>query len=299
MTTMQPGPACRTDRDIRFGRLAITLSGAADRRLTRPAPATVAEGEFLLVIPLRGPIVYAQDDRVGTVGPGDYVLLSTSRFFSLTSDDDLLHWAVRIPPGDLRARLPALDDHLAGRFAANPGMAQLLTRVVGLAVETFAQAPPPNAEALATELIDFVALAVGAEDRGTASAPRSARFRLRRRVLDYIDHHLGESDLSPRSIADHHRMSQSYLYSLFSDNRTTVSQYILAKRLQWAYEMLISDASGALTVAEVAYRAGFKSVSHFSRSFSRHFGHAPRDIRRSCGVQAGQSSRSQVSQRGS
>lgn len=281
MSTMHAALPARSDRDTRFGRVTIALAGAAAARIVRHATKDVAaDGEFLLVIPVRGRIVFAQDDRVGTVDPDGYVLLSLARFSVLTSDDDLLHWAIRIPGADLRSRLPALDDHLAGRFEANPAMARLLGRVVATIVETFADAPPPNPEALATEIIDFVALAVCAEDRGESNAPRSARFRLRRRVLDYIDRHLGEGDLSPRSIAEHHRMSLSYLYSLFSDNHTSVGQYVQAKRLQWAYEMLVGDAPGALTVAEVAYRVGFKSVSHFSRTFSRHFGRAPRDVRR-------------------
>jgi hypothetical protein len=32
-------------------------------------------------------------------------------------------------------------------------------------------------------------------------------------------------------------------------------------------------------VSEVAFVVGFKNVSHFSRSFSRHFQVAPRDVR--------------------
>jgi AraC-like DNA-binding protein len=71
----------------------------------------------------------------------------------------------------------------------------------------------------------------------------------------------------------------SYLYSLFNDNETTVSQFVQTKRLQRAYEILVADPKGHRTVSEVAYEVGFKNVSHFSRSFSRHFKVAPRDVR--------------------
>lgn len=286
MTTL-PSAAllARADRDMGFGRVSVVLNGATERLVVHtPCPGASGEGDLVCVLPLRGRIAYTQDDQAGDIAPGGYVLLARSRFYDLSSDDDMLHWAVRMPASDLRARLPALDDHLAGRFAANPAMASLLGRVVATIVETFAEQSPPHPEALATEIIDFVALAVAAEDRGTSSAPRNARLRLRRRVLDYIDAHLGDGDLGPRMIADHHRVSLSYLYSLFSDNRTTVGHCIQAKRLQRAYEMLVADNQRALTVAEVAYRAGFKSVSHFSRSFSRHFSRTPREVRRSAGV---------------
>jgi AraC-like DNA-binding protein len=90
---------------------------------------------------------------------------------------------------------------------------------------------------------------------------------------------LSDQTLSPTKIAANSRISLSYLYSLFNDNETTVGQFVQVKRLQRAYEILVADPKGHRTVSEVAYEVGFKNVSHFSRSFSRHFKIAPRDIR--------------------
>ena len=52
------------------------------------------------------------------------------------------------------------------------------------------------------------------------------------------------------------------------------------KRLQRAYELLVANPKGNITISEIAYRIGFKSASHFSRTFTRHFHMAPRDARR-------------------
>ena len=106
---------------------------------------------------------------------------------------------------------------------------------------------------------------------------RNARYRLRRRISDFIETNLGNQDLSPRKIAASSRISLSYLYSLFNDDNTTVSQFIQVRRLQRAYELLVADPKGHLTVSEIAYEVGFKNVSHFSRTFSRQFGMAPRE----------------------
>jgi len=100
-----------------------------------------------------------------------------------------------------------------------------------------------------------------------------------RRIVDFIEKHLSDQTLSPKKIAASSRISLSYLYSLFNDNETTVGQFVQVKRLQRAYEILVADPKGHRTVSEVAYEVGFKNVSHFSRSFSRHFKIAPRDIR--------------------
>src|SRR5260370_7358281 len=89
-----------------------------------------------------------------------------------------------------------------------------------------------------------------------------------------------ERNLSPKTIAASSRISLSYLYSLFNDDDTTVGQFVQVKRLQRAYEILVGDPKGHRTVSEIAYEVGFKNVSHFSRSFSRHFRIPPRDVRK-------------------
>jgi AraC-like DNA-binding protein len=158
-------------------------------------------------------------------------------------------------------------------------MTRLLVGMIRSIAELFTNSPPPNPQALATEIISFVALTIGSEDRGAATDVRNARYHLRRRIVDFIESHLSDQSLSPKKIAASSRISLSYLYSLFNDNETTVSQFVQTKRLQRAYEILVADPKGHRTVSEVAYEVGFKNVSHFSRCFSRHFKVAPRDVR--------------------
>jgi AraC-like DNA-binding protein len=110
---------------------------------------------------------------------------------------------------------------------------------------------------------------------------------------------LGDQNLSPRKIAASSRISLSYLYSLFNDDDTTVGQFVQTKRLQRAYEMLVADPAGHRTVSEVAYEVGFKNVSHFSRSFSRHFQVAPRDVRQTSRLPQAPDVRRQSSEGGS
>jgi AraC-like DNA-binding protein len=158
-------------------------------------------------------------------------------------------------------------------------MTRLLVEMIRSVAELFINSPPPNPQALATEIVSFVALTIGSEDRGAATDVRNARYHLRRRIVEFIESHLSDQSLSPKKIAASSRISLSYLYSLFNDNETTVSQFVQAKRLQRAYEILVADPRGHRTVSEVAYEVGFKNVSHFSRCFSRHFKVAPRDAR--------------------
>lgn len=267
-------------RQIQIGRLLLDLA-VVERRLVHDAgrDAGLRDPSYMLIVPLTQPLAYGQSGRSGVIGAGEYVLLSQMEFYELNCEVDAPLLMLRLPAGELRGRLASIDDHIGRRFGANAQMASLLVGLLRSVAEVFADAPPPNPEALATEIFGFIILAVGAEDRGSALDVRNARYRLRRRIFDFIDSNLGDQDLSPKKIAANIRISPSYLYSLFNDDDTTVGQFLQVKRLQRAYEMLVADPRGHVTIAEIAYQVGFKNVSHFSRSFSRHFGMPPRDAR--------------------
>jgi AraC-like DNA-binding protein len=239
---------------------------------------SVHDACYVLVLPLSGYAAFSQDGRVGTVRSGEYVLLSELAFYELSSRSARL-LLMRVPAAEMRRRLVSIEDHVSRRFKPNEQMTHLLVEMIRNVAELFIDSPPPTPQALATEIIGFVALTIGAEDRGAATDVRNARYHLRRRIADFIDAHLSDQTLSPKKIAASSRISLSYLYSLFNDNETTVSQFVQTKRLQRAYEILVADPRGHRTVSEVAYEVGFKNVSHFSRCFSRHFKIAPRDVR--------------------
>jgi len=276
-----PAPEPAVAHERRIGRISIRLVRSAERRLVRDRAAIDREPDdaFALAIPVGHRHYFSHAGRNGVVAPGEYVLFSRAEFGEIAADEGLFHWLVRIPAGELRSRLPSVDEHLAGRFAPNKQMAQLALELVVSLAATFAEHAPPNPEALATEVVALLALVIGSEHRDADGAARQTRYRLRRRIFDHVEAHLGDLDLNPRRIAADNRISLSYLYSLFSDHGTSVSQFIQTKRLQRAYELLVGDPKGTLTIAEIAYRVGFKNTSHFSRSFNQHFGMPPREAR--------------------
>lgn len=263
-----------------IGRIDLEFAGQ-DRPFARnwQRVSNVEQASYVLAFPLTGCAAFSQDGRIGIARPGEYVLLSELAFYELSSDRNTRLLLVRIPASELRGRLVSVEDHVSRRFTPNAQMTRLLAEMIRNIAELFIDSPPPNPQALATEIISLIALTISSEDRGAASEVRNARYHLRRRIIDFIDLHLSDQSLSPKKIAASSRISLSYLYSLFNDNETTVGQFVLTKRLQRAYEILVADPHGRRTVSEIAYEVGFKNVSHFSRCFSRHFKIAPRDAR--------------------
>jgi len=271
-------------RRIEIGRVTIYgVTGSVTHCIPNDRPAAAEsprqDPPFLLAVPVETQIRYSQHGRAERVATGDYLLLSQKAYFELEAEPGGEALIASIPASDLKGRVASVEEHAGRRFEPNERMSRLLVDFIRGVAEAFTDGHPPNPEALATEIVSLVALTLGAENRGSVIDVRNARYYLRRRICDFIENNLGDQDLSPKRIAASSRISLSYLYSLFNDDGTTVGQFVQTKRLQRAYEILVADPSGHRTVSEIAYEVGFKNVSHFSRSFSRHFRMAPRDTR--------------------
>lgn len=110
-------------------------------------------------------------------------------------------------------------------------------------------------------------------------ATPSARVLQRRRILKFIEAHLGERALSPTFIAAEFRMSPRTLHALFADAEMSVGESIWALRLGRCREMVQSPAYAHLSLLEIALECGFADAAHFSRAYRKAFGVAPSDER--------------------
>lgn len=111
---------------------------------------------------------------------------------------------------------------------------------------------------------------------------QSLREKRLQEVLRYIEVHLTDPNLSASSVAEGCGISPRYLSSLLKDNHTPFSELIWDKRVKTASRWLASTHPGDISIAEVAFRVGFKSPAHFSRMFKRKFGQGPREFRSAC-----------------
>jgi AraC-like DNA-binding protein len=66
---------------------------------------------------------------------------------------------------------------------------------------------------------------------------------------------------------------------LFEQDGSSFSSFVLAERLRRVRRMLADRRYAHLNIAQVAHENGFGDVSYFNRSFRRHFGATPSDVR--------------------
>lgn len=98
-----------------------------------------------------------------------------------------------------------------------------------------------------------------------------------RRLLDYIEQHLGE-DLSLEALAAEVSLSPLYLVRAFrSAVGQSPHQYVVARRVEHARRLLTATT---LPIAEISLATGFSSQSHLTNWFRRLVGVSPAAYRR-------------------
>jgi AraC-like DNA-binding protein len=135
---------------------------------------------------------------------------------------------------------------------------------------------------IAESMVDLVRGLHGHRDLSPLADSRTSTV-LRQRIRTYIDLHLGDPNLSRESIAREHCISVSYLDKLFDADGTSVWQTIRTQRLDRCRRDLADTRLTGLRVSDIATRWGFRSASHFTRSFDAAYGQSPAAFRRACG----------------
>ena len=96
---------------------------------------------------------------------------------------------------------------------------------------------------------------------------------------EHIKRRLHDPRLDAAEVAGVLGISLRQLARVFQTAGTTPSRYILEQRLQRANAELGEPRAEKTTIADVAYRWGFSSQSHFTRAFRKRFGRTPGEAR--------------------
>jgi AraC-like DNA-binding protein len=238
-----------------------------------------------LAMPLRatGTCVVAQDGRQADLRPGEFALYDTRRPYvaAVRNASGLAQALTVMFP---RALLPLpphqLREVTAVRMPANRGIGMLTSRFLvelGAGIDT---CRPAEAVRLATAALEVLAARLAHELDGGASLPPETHKRaLLTRILAFIQQHLADPDLSPRTIASAHHVSIRYLHKLFQEQGATVGGWIRGRRLERCRRDLADPALASRPAASIGARWGFSNASHFGHVFRAAYGMPPQAYR--------------------
>jgi AraC-like DNA-binding protein len=264
--------------DLRISRIA-----SSSIRGTRTPEMTGSDQELLLILNLDGAASLSCRGREATISPGSAVLISSAQPLRMTRTASR-RINVCVPRTVLEPMLTDADAALLSVIPNTIEPLRLLTRYIDmLTSESVLLERTAELRSLAVHHVhDLVALAVGAtRDAAETAAGRGLRAaRMRAIKADIVQNLAG--DVSAAALSTRHRVSARYIRKLFEGEDTSLSHFVLDRRLARVHRMLSDPRYVRLTIGEIALAVGFGDISTFNREFRRRFGATPSTIRHSC-----------------
>ncbi|MEU8524492.1 MULTISPECIES: helix-turn-helix domain-containing protein [Streptomyces] len=215
---------------------------------------------------------------------GDLVVMDTSRpQHAVAARDGGIAEALvlQVPRAELPLRADRVDRVVAQRIPAGAGMAAILTRFLAAMRDHGPECRPRDRDRLGALALELTASCLAERIGVLDEEPPEARpLALAERIDAFIDHNLGDPELTPRAIAERHHISLRTLYALFQEEETSVAATIRARRLERCLADLARPELRGHAVQAIAVRWGFTSGTVFSRAFREAYGMTPTEYRR-------------------
>lgn len=265
--------------------LAFNFSGARlyylHSQAQNIARARACRNRFapMVVVPVSGSLRVSQLGRNCVVAPGQFVFIDSAAPLELDYETAFENIFLHLPSSSF---VPALFHRAISKpVDANCDFDFLFKSLIESTWSHATKLRPDEHGAVLNSILSLCPL----------TSPFRAQFSQEEpcirvtKAMAFIEDNLGESWLNPQVVADHQGVSRRYLDDRFGRLGLRIERWIWERRLLRAREELgIASRGGRFmdkTIIQIALDNGFKSPSHFSRSFSERFGVSPREYRKS------------------
>src|SRR5258708_1848522 len=260
--------------------LAEVYSDAQIVRHSRSHVARTRDSMFFLHLQLEGESVSRQDGRESVLRAGDFTLCDSTRRYDMIFTGANRMLVLGIPNTTLRRQIGCPECLAAIPIAGVRGASGLLSQFLRNCWKDFHQGlDEQTGGRVAVAILDLIGAAYA--DLPQALADRSSLPTAHRiRIINFIEAHLNDPDLTPTRISEAAKMAARHLHHLFSHQDETVARYILRRRLEACSRALQSGAQRGRTVTAIAFDSAVNSPTHFGRAFPAKFDVTPREYRR-------------------
>lgn len=226
-------------------------------------------GDWLqLVMPLGGSLSLRQGTQAFDVLPGELGAVSYREEFTLTGHPGTSMFLVYLSVQSLRSRGLAREG-VAGRKWVD---GYLLRPFAVLLEELFEEHTRAAPLAVENTLLEMVANIMG----GATSSQRGDGL-LRSQVVRLIGQNFDDPDLNADWLAGQVGVSRRTLYSLASEDDTSIAEMIRTRRISHARHLL--EAQPELPLRRVAKLCGYRGPDQLSRTFREAIGLSPSAFR--------------------
>jgi AraC-like DNA-binding protein len=251
---------------------AILLRNQGTAFTMTRGPALIAQGpdQLLIFLQVEGSCDSDCGGRRGRIEPGDVAIMDYARPFrsAVTDYENLM---ILVARGSVPAALLAIEPH-GLVFPRGSGAA----RLIGAALkELYAQADDLTVSEAEAAIEGIMALTTACARARLAGNEADHVKSKRQAALDYVDAHLGDTQLGPDEIAAAAHVSRASLYRLLAAEGG-IRAVLLTRRLDQALRLMMADHKDERSLTDIATCCGFGGTSQFSRAFRARFGVPPR-----------------------
>lgn len=232
---------------------------------------------YALVLQRRGRSQVEQAGKSSVLGGGDVTAIDLTRWFRLDLQRGTEMAIFVIPHGII-----GLADYMVNDYVA----AELLNKLPGARpIHTFLDElvkEMPVRDSLAWRYAGVVGqlsetlFRLRVDDDHALHSSRIVKFE---QVADYVEEHLADHDLTPKSVANAHHISPRYLQKIFQMHGMTTTAWIRHRRLEQCRRALNDPKNSEKSVAMIDAEWGFVDAPYFSRAFRKEFGITPSSVR--------------------
>jgi AraC-like DNA-binding protein len=164
---------------------------------------------------------------------------------------------------------------------ANPGSAGIFVDLVQSLMRNCDALDRTAASGVEDSTLRMLGTALGTDRPAQAAVESQLKLGHQTRVRNYARKRLHDPKLDVPSIGNAVGLSPRYIHQLFADEPAPLMKWVWLERLKRARDELSAAAFRDLTVSGIAFRWGFTSSAHFSRTFHARYGMTPSDFRHS------------------
>ncbi|CAG6395034.1 Transcriptional regulator, AraC family [Actinacidiphila cocklensis] len=187
---------------------------------------------------------------------------------------------LRLPKSSFPLPAECADRMLSRRLSAHAVTGRLLCHYLNTVLDETAELSWAESYRLGTIAVDLAAAFLSGHLDAQHLLPAETRRRvLLTRIGAFIDRNLGDPELTPVGIAEHHHISVRSLHQLFRAEPETVAATIRRRRLERCRADLADPRLSGQPIGALAARWGFLAPAEFSRAFRASYGMSPRQFR--------------------
>ncbi|MFG2293956.1 helix-turn-helix domain-containing protein [Streptomyces sp. NPDC048603] len=260
---------------------------------SRRTPALIRRSDpqqYQLALVTSGKEWIAQRRNESALSAGDLVFWDSSHPWEAGVPDASGHVeaiVLQFPRSAIPLRPERLDAMLARPIPARTGMAAILAQFIVSLQSQGADCRPQDLARLGDIAVDLTAACLAQQTDAPQDLSPEARTRaLRARINRFVEYNLGDPELTPRAVAEHHSVSLRTLYTLFASRDgspeltgagtgTGIAADIRRRRLERCRQDLATPELHNHTVQSIAARWGFTSATVFARAFRDAYGTTP------------------------